>query len=141
MKFFDYIKRFFMFTLKEVYSFFLKLSLLFLVLRTDETRYWKYDISSATLLSPLSFISEDGEANLSNKGRNISRICLVVKLFKLENNFLMMYDKFPSFGLFPKIYESIICGKLNANNGFNMLLGTLNIESTSGSLLDSNVSL
>ena len=31
MKFFDYIKRFFMFTLKEVYSFFLKLSLLFLV--------------------------------------------------------------------------------------------------------------
>ena len=31
MKFFDYIKRFFMFTLKEIYSFFLKLSLLFLV--------------------------------------------------------------------------------------------------------------
>ena len=53
----------------------------------------------------------------------------------------MIYDKFPSFGLFPKIYESIICGKLKANNGFNMLLGTLNIESTSGSLLDSNVSL
>ena len=31
MKFFDYIKRFFIFTLKEIYSFFLKLSLLFLV--------------------------------------------------------------------------------------------------------------
>ena len=31
MKFFDYIKRFFMFTLKEIYSFFLKLSLLFFV--------------------------------------------------------------------------------------------------------------
>ena len=31
MKFFDYIKRFFMYTLKEIYSFFLKLSLLFLV--------------------------------------------------------------------------------------------------------------
>ncbi len=32
MKFFDYIKKFFLFTVKEVYSFFLKLSLLFLML-------------------------------------------------------------------------------------------------------------
>ena len=117
------------------------MSLPFLVLRTDETRYWKYDMSSATLLSPLSFISEEWETNLSNKGRNISRICLVVKLFKFENNFLTIYERLPSLGLLPKIYESIICGKLNANKGFKILLGTLNIESTSGSLLDSNVSL
>ena len=51
MKFFDYIKRFFMFTLKEIYSFFLKLSLLFLV----------FFIFITSMITYFSFKSKDNQ--------------------------------------------------------------------------------
>ena len=71
MKFFDYIKRFFMFTLKEIYSFFLKLSLLFLV----------FFIFITSMITYFSFKSKDNQKskNYNYVFYNLCKDCLAIK--------------------------------------------------------------
>ena len=100
MKFFDFIKRFLLFTIKEIYSFFLKLSLLFFVFFILLSSLIGYIISKAKdedsisknynyVLLNVSSISEDkldtslfGEA----KKYNISYMDVLNSLEDIKNN-------------------------------------------------------
>ncbi|RRD39408.1 signal peptide peptidase SppA [Leptotrichia sp. OH3620_COT-345] len=67
MKFFDFIKKFFIFTIKEIYSFFLKLSLLFLV-------FFLLSVSLISFFASKVKLEEDVPKNYSYVMFNVSNI-------------------------------------------------------------------
>ena len=99
MKFFDFIKRFFLFTIKEIYSFFLKLGLLFLILFILLTSLIGYIVSKTKdenvpknynyVLFNVSSISEDKvDTSLFGEAQkyNISYMDVLNSLEDIKNN-------------------------------------------------------
>ena len=99
MKFFDFIKRFFLFTIKEIYSFFLKLGLLFLILFILLTSLIGYIVSKTRdenvpknynyVLFNVSSISEDKvDTSLFGEAQkyNISYMDVLNSLEDIKNN-------------------------------------------------------